>query len=76
MAYLCGLSARIGGIIPDKKGKEAVINTDVPCGTHFTGRIGSAAEIYKITVVGRGIFGIFGVVIFTVKNFVFYISFC
>ena len=45
------------------------------CGAHFAGRIRAAAEIDEITVVGGGIFGIFGMIIFAVEHLVFHISF-
>ena len=47
----------------------------MPCCAHFAGRIGPAAEIDEITVVGGGIFGVFGMIKFAVKHFVFHIFF-
>ena len=47
----------------------------MPCGAHFAGRIRAAAEIDEITVVGGGIFGIFGMVKFAVEHLVFHVSF-
>ena len=47
----------------------------MPCCSHFSGRIGPAAEIDEITVVGGGIFGVFRMVLFAIEHFVFHIFF-
>ena len=61
--------------MPDEEREIAVINPNMPCGAHFAGRIRAAAEIDEITVVCRGIFGVFGLIIFAVEYLVFHVSF-